>query len=280
MNIRQALAQAQTLGLDRLDAQMLVLHALTRDPHDRAWLWSHDDTDLDDEQVARLQSLQRRRLDGEPMGYLIGWQEFHGLRLEVDARVLVPRPDTETLVTWALECLDRLNPLLSEPRVLDLGTGSGAIALALSAARPHAVLEAVDTSAEALDVARRNAQRLAIPVHFHQGSWFQPVEGQHFHLIVSNPPYIADCDPHMPALRHEPLGALTAGPDGLEDLRHIVSKAPDHLVSGGWLLLEHGHDQAQAVRQLLELAGFTEVSSRTDLAGIERCSGGQRAFDG
>ncbi len=280
MNVGQALVQVQALGLDRLDAQMLVLKTLTRDPHDRAWLWRHDDTELDDDQWARLLALGQRRLNGEPMAYLIGWQEFHGLRLRVDTRVLVPRPDTETLVTWALECLDLLDPLPSGPRVLDLGTGSGAIALALSSAHPHAEIHAVDASDGALEIARDNAQRLALPVRFHQGSWFQPVQGQHFHLIVSNPPYIAEDDPHLPALQHEPRSALTAGPDGLNDLRHIVSRASAHLAPGGWLLLEHGHDQAQAVRQLLANAGFTGIASRTDLAGIERCSGGQRAFDG
>ncbi|TNF52946.1 MAG: peptide chain release factor N(5)-glutamine methyltransferase [Burkholderiales bacterium] len=280
MNVRQALAQAQALGLDRLDAQMLVLHALSRDPHDRAWLWSHDQTALDEAQTTQLQTLQRRRLDGEPMAYLIGWQEFHGIGLQVDGRVLVPRADTETLVTWALQCLDRPDGATNTPRVLDLGTGSGAIALALKAARPHTEVHAVDASADALDVARANASRLGLDVRFHHGSWFEPVSGYRFDLIVSNPPYIADNDPHLPALRHEPVAALTAGRDGLEDLRHIANAAPGRLAMGGWLLLEHGHDQAVAVRQLLDRARFDQVNSRKDLAGIERCSGGRRGFDG
>jgi len=280
LNVGQALAQTQACGLDRLDAQMLVLHALSLDPHDRAWLWSHDEVLLDDVQMARLHALRQRRNHGEPMAYLIGWQEFHGLRLEVDARVLVPRADTETLVTWALECADRLDPAPGTPRWLDLGTGSGAIALALSSARPQAEVHAADASTDALAVARSNAHRLGLSVRFHQGSWFDPVAGQRFDLIVSNPPYIAEGDAHMPSLGHEPRHALTAGPDGLDDLRHIVREAPAHLAPGGWLLLEHGHDQAQVVRQLLDQAGFAAVSSRTDLAGIWRCTGGQRSFDG
>jgi len=280
MTLTDALGQAVAAGLTRLDAQMLVLLALARDPHDRAWLLGHDDALLSDHQVGHLQTLLMRRLAGEPMAYLTGWQEFHGLRLAVDVRVLVPRADTETLVTWALDCLDERPSGLAAPRVLDLGTGSGAVALAVLAARPQAEVHAVDASAEALAVARGNAQSLGLPVRFHQGCWFEPLAGQPFDLIVSNPPYIAEGDPHMAALRHEPRQALTAGADGLDDLRHIVGKAPGHLAPGGHLLLEHGHDQASAVRRLLTQAGFTGVSSRTDLAGIERCSGGQWAFDG
>jgi release factor glutamine methyltransferase len=280
MTLADALGQAVTAGLDRLDAQMLVLLALARDPHDRAWLLSHDDAILSDSQTEQLTRLQLRRLAGEPMAYLTGWQEFHGLRLAVDPRVLVPRADTETLVDWALDCLRHGMPRQAATRVLDLGTGSGAIALALAAAHPQAEVHAVDLSGGALAVAQGNAQSLGLAVQFHQGSWFAPVAGQQFDLIVANPPYIVEGDPHMAALRHEPRCALTAGTDGLDDLRRIASEAPGHLAAGGWLLLEHGHDQSHAVRQLLAQAGFTAIDSRTDLAGIQRCSGGQRAFDG
>jgi release factor glutamine methyltransferase len=185
--------------------------------------------------------------------------------------VLVPRPDTETLVEWALE----LPPTgLPHPAVLDLGTGSGAIALALKAARPAWQVTALDYSADALAVARTNAKRLGLAVHFLQGSWLQGV-AEKFDTIVSNPPYIAADDSHLAALTHEPLQALASGPDGLDDLRAIITQAAAHLHPGGWLLLEHGYDQALAVRGLLTQAGFAEVQSRQDLAGIERCSGGQ-----
>ena len=206
------------------------------------------------------------------MAYLRGDQAFFGLSLTVDPRVLVPRPDTETLVSWALERLDAAN---SAVRVLDLGTGSGAIALAIAAQRPLAAVSATDASEDALVVARGNARRLGLPVKFHAGSWLDAVPGQSFDVIVTNPPYIAEGDPHLAALTHEPLSALTAGADGLDDIRNIVDHAPEALLPGGWLLIEHGFDQSAAVRSLLQAAGFAHVSSRTDLAAIERCSGGQ-----
>jgi release factor glutamine methyltransferase len=270
VNPRDALAAAQGLGLDRLDAQLLLLHVLGRGPGERAWLLAHDTDALPDGTDERFLALCRRRADGEPVAYLTGEKEFHGLALRVDARVLVPRPDTETLVEWALDLLRGS----AAPRVIDLGTGSGAIALAIAAARPDARVEAVDRSADALAVARANAQRLGLPVQFRQASWLE-CAGE-YDLIVSNPPYVAEADPHLPALRHEPRSALAAGPDGLDDLRAIVAAAPAHLAPGGWLLLEHGWDQAEAVRALLRAAGLGEVDSRTDLAGIARCSGGRR----
>ncbi|MDP3812818.1 MAG: peptide chain release factor N(5)-glutamine methyltransferase, partial [Hydrogenophaga sp.] len=257
---------------DRLDAQMLLLLALQRDPHDRAWLLAHDNDLLEAPTLVRLAALVQRRQRGEPMAYLRAEQEFFGLQLAVDRRVLVPRPDTETLVNWAIDMLDTRN---NPARVLDLGTGSGAIALAIASKRPAASVSATDASEDALAVARSNAQRLGLPVHFHAGSWLDAVPGQHFDLVVTNPPYIAEGDPHLVALTHEPLSALTAGADGLNDIRAIVANAPQALVSGGWLLIEHGFDQATAVRALLQAAGFEQVSSRTDLAAIERCSGGQ-----
>ena len=204
------------------------------------------------------------------MAYLTGVKEFYGLPLHIDARVLDPRPDTETLVDWALEVLAPL----PAPRVLDLGTGSGAIALAVQHQRPQAQVSAVDASQDALAVAQTNATRLGLAVRFHQGHWLQGMAGT-FDAIVSNPPYIAAADPHLAALTHEPLQALASGADGLDDIRTIVAQAPAHLAPGGWLLLEHGWDQAGAVRTLLEAAGFGQVQSRKDLAGIGRCSGGQ-----
>jgi release factor glutamine methyltransferase len=191
--------------------------------------------------------------------------------LAVDSRVLVPRPDTETLVDWALEVLA---PLRS-PRVVDLGTGSGAIALAIKARRPDAQVVATDHSPHALEVAAANAKALGLDVTLRRASWLAGIE-ERFDLIVSNPPYVAVGDPHLAALAHEPLNALVAGPDGLDDLRLIVAQAPARLRPSGWLLVEHGYDQADAVRELLAGAGFQDLAARRDLAGIVRCSGGRR----
>jgi len=272
MTLTDALRSLAQAGIPRLEAQNLLLMALGRDPHDRAWLLAHDTDALDESANARLQTLLQRHRDGEPMGYLRGEQEFFGLPLRVDTRVLVPRPDTETLVQWAL---DVLATLPSPAAAIDLGTGSGAIALALASQRPGLAMTATDASEAALAVARQNAERLALPLRLAAGRWFEAVPEQRFHLAVSNPPYIAEGDPHLPALRHEPISALTAGPDGLDDIRTLVAQAPHHLHPGGWLLLEHGHDQASAVQDLLHQAGFADVSSRTDLAGIARCTGGR-----
>jgi release factor glutamine methyltransferase len=265
----QMLAAAAALGVARLDAQLLLLHALGRPSGDRAWLLAHDTDILADDTWPTFASLCARRVTGEPVAYLVGEKEFHGLRLRVDARVLVPRPDTETLVEWALQCLqDR-----TSPTVLDLGTGSGAIALAIQHARPDAKVSAVDRSADALAVARANAQRLRLPVRFAEADWLEGAQTD-LDLIVSNPPYVAAGDPHLVPLSHEPLAALASGTDGLDDIRRIVEAAPAHLREGGWLLLEHGYDQAASVRTLLASRGFAQVQSRDDLAGIARCSGG------
>jgi len=271
ITLEQSLQHAQALGLARIDAQLLHLHVLGREPHDRAWLLAHDRDELPAKALVRLQGLLQRRLAGEPIAYITGFKEFFGLRLQVDARVLDPRPDTETLVEWALELL----PEGSAQRVLDLGTGSGAVALALQHERRTCQVTAVDASADALTVARANAARLNLPVHFVQSHWMDAVPGP-FDLIVSNPPYVADGDPHLAALKHEPLQALTSGVDGLDDIRHIIAQAPSHLTPGGWLLLEHGWDQAQALQSLLRNAGWEAVQSRQDLAGIARCTGGRR----
>ena len=271
--LSDALRRWQAAGLTRLEAQMLLLHALGRATHERAWLLAHDTDALPDPAARQLQTLAERRLAGEPLAYLTGEKAFHGLTLHVDARVLDPRDDTETLVDWALALL----PTDAPRRVLDLGTGSGAIALAIAHQRTRALVVAVDASADALDVAAGNAHRLGLGVDLRQGDWFAPVAGERFDLVVSNPPYIAEADPHLPALAHEPRGALVSGADGLDDIRAIVAQSAAHLATGGWLLLEHGWDQAAAVRNLLGAAGFMQVQSRRDLAGVKRCSGGQRA---
>jgi release factor glutamine methyltransferase len=270
MTPAQALRQAAAAGVERLDAQLLLLHALGRPAADRAWLLAHDDEDLAPAAVQAFRAFCERRVEGEPVAYIVGSKEFFGLDLLVDTRVLVPRPDTETLVDWSLELLAGK----ASPRVIDLGTGSGAIALAIAHRRPDAHVEAVDASTDALTVAAENARRLSLPVRFTQGRWLSASTGRH-DLIVSNPPYVAEGDEHLPALRHEPLQALVAGPDGLDDIRVIVQQAPGCLAPGGWLVLEHGWDQAAAVRDLLRAAGFAGVMSRRDLAGIERCTGGR-----
>ena len=268
--LAQALAQAHTLGLPRIDAQLLLLHALGRPDAGRAWLLVHDTDTLEPGTHDAFIALCQRRAAGEPVAYLTGRKEFYGLMLQVDARVLDPRPDTETLVDWALEIIA---PLAS-PRVADLGTGSGAIALALQSQCANAQLLAVDASADALAVAQANAQRLGLPVQFQQANWLAGVQGP-FDAIVSNPPYIPSADPHLAALTHEPLQALASGADGLDDIQAIAAQAPAHMRPGGWLLLEHGYDQAAAVQALLAAQGFAQVQSRNDLAGIARCTGGQ-----
>lgn len=273
-DISQTLLEAQSRGLDRLDAQMLLLHALGRPGHQRAWLISHDTDALPPDALLAMKDYVWRRTAGEPLAYITGHTEFFGLDLLVDKRVLVPRPDTETLVDWTLDVLEEAKYGTERLAVLDLGTGSGAVALALKATRPALQVSAIDSSRDALAVARNNAQRLRLEVHFDLGSWLDGVQAR-YDAIVSNPPYVAAHDPHLLTLTHEPLVALTSGPDGINDIRRIINQAPAHLQTGGWLLLEHGYDQAARVRKLLEQGGFKEVQSRKDLGGIERCSGGR-----
>jgi release factor glutamine methyltransferase len=281
MNIAQTMRHAVALGVDRLDTQLLLLHTLGRAEHDRAWLLAHDTDEVSPELHDRFQHRVLRRLAGEPVAYITGSKEFYGLMLTVDARVLVPRPDTETLVDWVLEVLApaaaQAAPIeAATPHVVDLGTGSGAIALALKHTRPDLEVLAVDYSTDALAVAQANAQRLQLDVQFIQGSWLSGLSPalDKFDVIASNPPYIAALDEHLAALVHEPLQALASGNDGLNDIRQIIAQASGRLKKGGWLLLEHGYDQAAAVRSLLIAAGFSQVQSRKDLASIERCSGG------
>lgn len=268
LSVAQCLQQALSQGLARVDAQILLLFALARPLHDRAWLLAHDTELLNEAQQHRWDQALQRRLRGEPVAYITGHKDFFGLTLNVDARVLDPRPDTEILVEWALALL----PAGQAARVLDLGTGSGAVALALQHQRPAACVTAVDASSDALAVASANALRLNLPVKCVLSHWMDKVPGP-FELIVSNPPYVADGDSHLAALTYEPLQALTSGADGLDDIRQIIAQAPSRLAAGGWLLLEHGWDQAAPVQALLREAGFVQVQSRRDLGGHERCTG-------
>lgn len=269
--VRECLAAATALGLERLDAQLLLGQVLDQG---RAWLHAHDDHALSAEQLGLFQRWVARRHAGEPFAYIVGHKEFHGLDLQVDARVLVPRPDTEVLVDWAIDLLKDEFAAVNVPKVLDLGTGSGAIALAVRQACPRSQVTATDVSKDALEVASGNSRRLGLPIETASGAWWQPVAGRRFHLVLSNPPYIAAGDAHLAALTAEPLGALTPGDSGLEALREIVAQAPAGLEPGGWLLLEHGFDQGDAVRELLRSHGFQRVATRPDLAGQPRCSGG------
>jgi release factor glutamine methyltransferase len=267
-NVGQWLAHARDRGLDRVDAHALLGHHLQRD---RGWLIAHDGDPVPMDIAQRFAVDCERRALGEPLAYITGWREFHGLRLRVGPSVLVPRPDTETLVDWALE----LMPAAGAPAVVDLGTGSGAIALALAQRCPDAQIVATDISGDALAWAAANAERLALQLAFARGAWWEAVGDRRFHLAVSNPPYIAAADPHLADLRHEPLQALSPGGDGLDAVRQIVAMAPRHLHQRGWLLLEHGWDQAADVQALLRAAGFEEIATRTDLAGLPRCTSGR-----
>lgn len=255
----------------RHEAEHLLLHVLGRD---RAWLFAHGDDALPAESAAAFEDLLARRMVGEPLAYLLRRRGFWTLDLQVSPATLIPRPETERLVELALARLPPDHAL----RVADLGTGSGAIALAIASERPLAQLVATDISAEALDVAGANAQANGIAnVAFRHGSWLAPLAGERFDLIASNPPYIAEDDPHLAQgdLRFEPPSALSSGRDGLDAVRAIVLAAPDHLVPGGWLLLEHGWDQGAPVRALLMARGFIDVATETDLEHRDRVTLGR-----
>jgi len=296
-----------THGLDaesaRIEARSLLAHALGRD---RTWLAAHGRDPLPDAGKARFNTLVARRLAGEPVAYLTGRREFYGLEFTVAPAVMIPRPETEVLVEQALERI----PVDAPCRVLDLGTGSGAVAIAIKAHRPLAEVTATDASAEALAVARENARLLlgvappcgnppfsplfqrgvgndsstplsergAGGICFLLSDWFSALARERFHLIVSNPPYVAEGDPHLAQgdLRFEPRHALAAGADGLDCIRRIVGDGPAHLMDGGWLLFEHGYDQAETCRNLLRAAGLQDIGSYRDLSGIERVSGARR----
>lgn len=268
MRVGDWLAAARRRGVERLDAQLLLAHHLARP---RSWLLGHDRDELPPPVEAAAAASLERRLRGEPLAYIVGCKEFHGLEFEVTPAVLVPRPETELLVDWALELLASDAPTA----VFDLGTGSGAIAVAIAKARPRARITATDRSTEALAVAARNAVRHRVAIELLAGTWWQPLQARRADVALSNPPYVAEGDIHLAALQHEPGSALVAGPSGLDDLRAIVGDASAHLNSGGWLLLEHGSEQAPAVRTMLQDARFEAVQTRRDLAGHERCSGGR-----
>ena len=270
-DVRTLLVAATARLGERADAEALLLHVLGQL---RSWLFAHADDVLDTDVQATFEALVARRAAGEPVAYLTGRRGFWTLELEVTPATLIPRPETELLVELALERLPRDMAC----RVADLGTGSGAIALAIASERPQAQVVATDASADALAVARRNAQRQGFGnVRFVQGDWLAPLAGERFALIVSNPPYIEAADPHLARgdLRYEPAAALASGADGLDDIRRIIADAPAHLEAGGWLLFEHGWNQGDAARALLREAGYAQVFTAQDLEARDRVSGGK-----
>lgn len=263
---------AATLGLDsreaRLEAQILLCHVLDKP---RSWLISHDRDAL--QTPPSYADLLARRLAGEPIAYLIGKREFFGLEFKITPAVLIPRPETELLVELSLARLPENQPC----KVLDLGAGSGAIAISIAKNRPLAMVTAVDRSLEALAVTRENAARLnASNLHLLHSDWFSALAGETFDLIVSNPPYVEAADPHLQQgdVRFEPLSALASGADGLDDIRRIAAAAQSYLEPGGWLILEHGYNQGEACREILRQQGFSEITTIRDLAGLERVSAG------
>lgn len=294
-SIRDVLSQdgaslESLLHLSRADARIEVQMLLQRTLQvARAYLLAHPERELSEAESTAYGALLQRRLEGEPIAHILGEREFFGLSFKVSADTLIPRPETELLVELALQRIPSpgLSATLSRQRerggksfrVLDLGTGTGAIALSIAHSRPDEVVVAVDASEDALQVARENAQRLGIRnASFILSNWFDAIDAQRFDLIVSNPPYIAMGDVHLKRgdVRFEPISALASGADGLDDIRRIISQAGQYLETGGWLLLEHGYDQAAQVRDLLFQAGFGKIFSEKDLAGIERVSGGAK----
>ena len=271
-SVAQALQGLRAQGLSSLTAQRLLLRALGEPLEARAWLLSHDHHVLPTHQRLALQAMAARVAQGEPLAYVLGEAGFWDLTLRVTNAVLIPRPDTETLAEWALaRCPSHLSM-----RVADMGTGSGALALTLAQQRPQAQVWAVERSPTAMAVAQFNANALGLPLRWALGHWWDALpDTLRFDLVVSNPPYIAQGDSHLAALSAEPVAALVAGHDGLDDIRRIVAGARPRLRAGAWLLLEHGHDQAQAVANLLQAQGFHSVTTRHDMAGRPRCTGAQ-----
>jgi release factor glutamine methyltransferase len=273
-SVAVALAQAR-LALPVGEARLLLGHVLEKSV---AWLMANDDAALTEEQRRCFDSLAARRIAGEPVAYLIGAREFYGREFSVSPAVLIPRPETELLVETALAAIDRRpHDASRRARVLDLGTGSGCVAITLALERPSVELVAVDISDQALSIGQETAKRLGACVEFHTGDWFSALAGQRFDVIVANPPYVASGDTHLQQgdLRFEPWCALASGADGLDALSHIVDHAPDFLHKDGELWLEHGYDQASAVRRLLGTR-FSAVRSYPDLSDILRVSGGCR----
>jgi len=254
-----------------LDADCLLCAVLSCT---RTYLRTWPEQELTPEQVAQVEQLAVRREQGEPVAYILGVREFWSLPLQVSPATLIPRPDTEALVEWALTLLSEQG---QGQKALDLGTGTGAIALALKSEFPALAMWALERDPAALELARRNAARLGFSVNFLASNWFSALNERNFQLIVSNPPYIDAADPHLAQgdVRFEPHSALVADEDGLADIRQIIDQAPEYLAAGGWLLLEHGWQQAEAVRDLLSARGFQAITTKSDLGGQDRVSGGQ-----
>lgn len=263
-----AILQKATTVLPALEAEILLAGVLKIN---RPLLYAYPEKELTPVEIQQFDILQQRRLQGEPVAYLIGLREFWSLSLEVNPATLVPRPETENLVEWVLQKISHTEVC----QVVDLGTGCGAIALALAKERPHWQVWAVDKSEAALEVAKRNAQRLGLPqIHFLKSDWCVALPKRHFKVMISNPPYLAERDPHLKDLRFEPQSALISGIDGLADLKQIIQQAPDYLLAGGWLVLEHGYAQGKEVVSLLQRAGFSDCACHLDLGGLPRVSVG------
>ena len=270
--VAAALAAARA-KLPASEARLLLGHVLGRPA---AWLISHDDQVLEEDELLAFASLVARRAGGEPVAYLVGYREFFGREFAVSSAVLIPRPETELLVEIALAGVGA-GGTATGAKMLDLGTGSGCIAITLALEIPQAQVTGVDASDAALAIAQKNAERLGAKLRLLQGDWFDQLADERFDLIVANPPYIAAADPHLVAgdLRREPVAALASGADGLDAIRRIIAAAPAHLAPDGQLWLEHGYDQAEAVRELLTAAGLSDIEQHRDLAGIVRVSGGR-----